>query len=86
MTAASLFDMTRPGLRERLRSGPCLGAFWMVTGSVAAVEIAARAGPDCFVFDVQHGLWDRRTLEAAIGAVPRSIASIQRVAAGRESR
>ena len=38
----------------------------MCYGSAALVEAAARAGPDAIVIDRQHGLWERRELEAAI--------------------
>jgi 2-keto-3-deoxy-L-rhamnonate aldolase RhmA len=46
-----------------------LGVFWMSTGSAAVMELAASAAPDAIVIDAQHGLWDRQTLEHAVGLV-----------------
>ncbi len=73
------FDPGRTGLRQRLRTRPGVAAFWMSLGSPAIVEIAARAGPDVIIFDMQHGLWDRDTLELALGAVPPDIGALVRV-------
>jgi 2-keto-3-deoxy-L-rhamnonate aldolase RhmA len=53
--------------RRRLAGGDALQVIWLSLGSVAVAEIAARAGPDAVVLDLQHGLWDRTTLEAAVG-------------------
>lgn len=75
-----MFDPQRPTLKSRLKSGPCLGVFWLALGSVALVEAAAHARPDAIVIDMQHGLWDRLSLEAAIGVVPADIPVIVRVA------
>lgn len=75
-----MFDPQRPTLKSRLKSGPCLGVFWLALGSVALVEAAAQARPDAIVIDMQHGLWDRLSLEAAIGVVPADIPVIVRVA------
>ncbi len=58
---------TRRTLRARLSSGECVDAVWLSLGSVALCEIAARSGPGVVVIDMQHGLWERATLEAAIG-------------------
>jgi 2-keto-3-deoxy-L-rhamnonate aldolase RhmA len=62
-----MFDGTRPSLRDRLNGGERLGAAWLSLGSVAICEIAARSGAGVVVIDMQHGLWDRVSLEAAIG-------------------
>ena len=75
-----MFNPRRPLLKSRLASGRCLGVVWMSMGSAALVEIAAQAKPDALVIDLQHGLWDRRELEAAIGLVPDEIPVIVRVA------
>ncbi len=56
-------------LRTRLARRQPLGVFWMSTGSPAVVELSAAAKPDAIVLDVQHGLWDRLTIEEAVGAV-----------------
>jgi len=63
-----MFDDNRPSLRKRLAQGEALGGFWMSTGSVGAIELAASAWPDVFIIDAQHGLWDRRSIEQAVGA------------------
>ena len=64
-----MFDPTRASLRSRLAQKAPLGAFWMSLGSATVVEIAAGAKPDAIVIDAQHGLWDRQTLEHAVGLV-----------------
>lgn len=76
----AVFDPHRPSLKARLAHGPCVGAAWFALGSAALVELAVRARPDAIVIDQQHGLWERRELEAAIGLVPAEIAVLVRVA------
>lgn len=78
-----MFDPARASLRYSIASGRCLGVVWLALGSAALVEIAARARPDAIVLDLQHGLWERRELEAAIGLVPPEIPVIVRVAANK---
>jgi 2-keto-3-deoxy-L-rhamnonate aldolase RhmA len=63
-----MFDPTTPRLKTRLRTGPPLGAFWFMLGSPALVELAARAGAEAIVIDLQHGLFDRAGLEASVAA------------------
>jgi 2-dehydro-3-deoxyglucarate aldolase/4-hydroxy-2-oxoheptanedioate aldolase len=75
-----MFDPDRPTLKARILAGDCLAVSWLSLGSVAVAETAARGAPDAIVLDLQHGLWDRRELEAAIGAVPASVPVIVRVA------
>ena len=61
-------------LLARLRSGDTIGCLWLLLGSTAVAELAAEPAPDAIVFDLQHGLWDRASLEQAIGlAAARSI-------------
>src|SRR5262249_40181278 len=67
-------------LRYRIDRGDRLGAIWLSLGSVALAEIAAHAHPDAIVLDLQHGLWERQAMEAAIGLVPPEIAVLARVA------
>jgi 2-dehydro-3-deoxyglucarate aldolase/4-hydroxy-2-oxoheptanedioate aldolase len=50
-----------------LSAGRGTGVVWTALGSVAVAEIAARSGADALVIDLQHGLWDRSGLEAAVG-------------------
>jgi 2-keto-3-deoxy-L-rhamnonate aldolase RhmA len=54
-------------LRARMKGGETLGVIWLALGSAALVEMAGKAGPDAVVLDLQHGLWDRREMEAAVG-------------------
>jgi 2-keto-3-deoxy-L-rhamnonate aldolase RhmA len=75
-----MFDPHRANLRYGIASGRCLGVAWLAMGSVAMVEIVARSRPDAIVLDLQHGLWDRRDLEAAIGLVPPEIPVLVRTA------
>jgi 2-keto-3-deoxy-L-rhamnonate aldolase RhmA len=75
-----MFDPHRPTLRYRLHRGDSLGVFWLSLGSVALCELAARSRPDAIVIDMQHGLWERTTLELAIGVVPCDIPVMVRVA------
>jgi 2-keto-3-deoxy-L-rhamnonate aldolase RhmA len=74
------FDPRHPTFKNRLDAGGCLGVAWLVLGSAAIAELAARARPDAIVLDQQHGLWERRELEAAIGLVPSDIPVLVRVA------
>lgn len=55
-------------LRARL-AGPGLSLAWFSLGSVPLVEIAARAGFDAAVIDLQHGLWDRMSTHLAVSAL-----------------
>jgi 2-keto-3-deoxy-L-rhamnonate aldolase RhmA len=75
-----MFDPARSKLRYRLDRGDCLGVVWLSLGSVPMVEAAARSRPDAIVLDLQHGLWDRAGMEAAIGIVPPEIPVLARVA------
>ncbi len=75
-----MFDPKRPVLKSMIASGRCIGAAWFSLGSAAIVELALAAEPDAVVVDMQHGLWDRRELEAVIGMVPSRIPVIVRVA------
>jgi 2-dehydro-3-deoxyglucarate aldolase/4-hydroxy-2-oxoheptanedioate aldolase len=75
-----MFDPRRSTLRQRLQRGDALGALWLSLGSVAIVELAARAMPDAIVLDLQHGLWDRTLMEHAIGIVPAEVPVLVRVA------
>ena len=54
-------------LRARMQGGETLGVIWLALGSAALAEMAGKAGPDAVVIDLQHGLWDRREFEAAVG-------------------
>jgi 2-keto-3-deoxy-L-rhamnonate aldolase RhmA len=76
----TVFDPRHPIFKNRLGAGSCLGVAWLALGSAALAELAARSRPDALVLDQQHGLWERRELEAAIGLVPSEIPVLVRVA------
>ncbi len=67
-------------LTPLLRPGAPVRLIWLALGSVALAEIAAHAEPDAVVLDLQHGLWDRSTLEAAVGTVNARVPVMVRVA------
>jgi 2-keto-3-deoxy-L-rhamnonate aldolase RhmA/NAD(P)-dependent dehydrogenase (short-subunit alcohol dehydrogenase family) len=60
--------MSNP-LKDKLAGGGCITCHWATLGSPSVAELLAESGPDCVVFDMQHGLWDRVSLEHAIGMV-----------------
>jgi 2-keto-3-deoxy-L-rhamnonate aldolase RhmA len=74
-----VFDIANPTLKTRLTAGEPLGVFWFALGSVAVLEAALAAGAEAVVIDMQHGLFDRTTLEAAIGAVPARVPCLVRL-------
>ncbi len=65
-----MFRPDAPRLKSRLAAGPAIGAHWFSLGSPSLVEVSAGAGAEAIVIDIQHGLWDRAGLEAAVGACP----------------
>ena len=66
-------------LRRRLGKQP-LAALWMSVGSATIVELARAAQADAVVIDMQHGLWDRASLEQAVGNVAPGASALVRVA------
>lgn len=54
-------------LASRWRAGEATAGLWLSLGSPAVAELAAESRPDVLVLDAQHGLWERTTLEWAIG-------------------
>jgi 2-keto-3-deoxy-L-rhamnonate aldolase RhmA len=74
-----MFVSKRSVLRHRIDRGDRLGVIWLSLGSVALAEMAGRANPDAIVLDLQHGLWERRDLEAAIGVLPPEVPALARV-------
>jgi len=53
---------------------------WLALGSPALAEIAAQSQPGALVIDLQHGLWERSALEAAIGTAGARVPVIARTA------
>lgn len=67
-------------LKTRLAANEKLGVVWLTLGHASIVEMAARTGADALVIDLQHGLWDRRSLETAVGIAGGAVPTIARVA------
>lgn len=63
-----------------LRAGGSECCVWLALGSTAIAELAAAAGARAIVFDLQHGLWERTALEAAVGLVREAATPLVRVA------
>ncbi|VVE16622.1 4-hydroxy-2-oxo-heptane-1,7-dioate aldolase [Pandoraea cepalis] len=71
-----LFSSLKPLLQ---RHGP-IDLVWLAMGSAPMAEFAAHAGPGAIVLDLQHGLWERGTLEAAMSAIGARLPVIARCA------
>jgi 2-keto-3-deoxy-L-rhamnonate aldolase RhmA/NAD(P)-dependent dehydrogenase (short-subunit alcohol dehydrogenase family) len=56
-------------LKEKLAAGGCITCHWAALGSPSVAELLAASQPDAIVFDLQHGLWMRSSLEHGIGLV-----------------
>jgi len=61
--------MNAASLKEGLSAGRRLKGLWLASGSVAAAEIAARAGFDWCLIDLEHGLASESDALAAIRAL-----------------
>ncbi|MEZ5773942.1 MAG: aldolase/citrate lyase family protein [Hyphomicrobiaceae bacterium] len=80
-----MLTSNRPTLRLKLASGQALPVVWLSMGSVAIAEMAARSGAGAIVLDLQHGLWERRDVEAAIGIAQHHCPVMVRVAENSEA-
>lgn len=60
--------VTDADLRAKLLDDRAVIGTWSIVASPTAVEIAARAGLDFVILDLEHGAWDFGTLEAGIRA------------------
>ena len=74
-----MLDPNKPTLKKRLREGRPLGVYWFALGNVALIEMSVAAGAEGIVIDMQHGLFDRMTLEAALGSVSAEVPCLVRV-------
>lgn len=72
--------MTFTSFKPVLAQGEPIDCIWLSLGSVALAELAAHARPAAIVLDLQHGLWERDTLEAAIGVAGGRVPVIARCA------
>lgn len=69
-------------LKARWQAGEATTGLWLSLGTPVAVELAAECAPDVIVLDAQHGLWERATLEWALGMAGNATAMV-RVARNR---
>ncbi len=74
-----MFDLKNPALKRRLTDGPALGTYWFALGNIPMIEAALDAGAEAIVIDMQHGLFERAALEAAVAAVPSGASCLVRV-------
>jgi 2-keto-3-deoxy-L-rhamnonate aldolase RhmA len=66
-------------LLRKLREGQSECCVWLAIGSVTMAELAIDAGATSIVFDLQHGLWERSSLEVAVGITRNSATVLVRV-------
>jgi len=57
-------------VKADLLAGKTASTLWLSLADQALAELAGSVDPDVVLFDVQHGPWDRKSLEMAIGALP----------------
>lgn len=60
----------RPSLRRHILEHGTVALHWLALGNPALVEIAEASGAEGVVLDLQHGLWERAGLEAALRPIP----------------
>lgn len=65
---------------QKIKEGHCVGCYWHALGSEALVEFSADAEVEAVVLDAQHGLWERKSMENAIGIVRSHCHTMVRVA------
>jgi 2-dehydro-3-deoxyglucarate aldolase/4-hydroxy-2-oxoheptanedioate aldolase len=70
-------------LLAEFRRGGSVAAVWLALGSPVLAEFAVEAGATIVVLDLQHGLWQRRDMEAAIGHIRKSAVALVRVSENR---
>ncbi len=75
-----MFTPQTPSLKADLAKGLSCDVVWLALGSPALTEMAARSGPGAIVLDLQHGLFDRSALEAAVGCAAPAVPVLTRVA------
>ena len=72
--------MSTNPILQQLKAGHCVGCHWLALGAPSVAEIMAQGAPDAMVFDLQHGLWTRQSLEVGIGLVRHLTTVLCRVA------
>src|SRR5207245_949082 len=69
-----------PTLKARLKAGEAVGCHWLYLGAPVLADLAAEAGPDAIVIDLQHGPWTRETLDTALGLIAGRAPTLARIA------
>jgi len=64
------WTIERPSLRRHILEHGAVALHWLALGNPALVEIAEASGAEGVVLDLQHGLWERAGLEAALRPIP----------------
>ena len=77
MSAAYLPD---DRLKSRLAAGGAVGCHWLTLGAPVLAELAADAGAESIVIDMQHGRWSREGMENAILGIGGRAPSLVRTA------
>lgn len=70
-------------LLSALRQGKSASCVWLTLGSPAIAEFAVDADAAVVVLDLQHGLWQRHDMEAAIGHIRHKATALVRVSENR---
>jgi 2-keto-3-deoxy-L-rhamnonate aldolase RhmA len=70
-------------LLTAFENGGSVACVWLSVGSPVLAEFAAEAGALAVVIDLQHGLWERGSAEAAIGHIRKTAVALVRVAENR---
>jgi 2-dehydro-3-deoxyglucarate aldolase/4-hydroxy-2-oxoheptanedioate aldolase len=74
--------MFHRSLTQLMRRGRITRLIWLALGSVPLAEIAANTPADALLLDLQHGLWERHSMEAAIGIANLRVPVLVRTADG----
>ncbi len=69
-------------LKHALHRPGGVAVFWFALGAPSLVELSLAASPDAVVLDLQHGLFSRASLEAAISVAHHEVPTVVRVADG----
>jgi len=67
-------------LKRQFAEGKAVACHWLALGAPVLAELAADAGAQSVVFDLQHGRWSRDGLENALAAVAGRAPTLARTA------
>ena len=69
IAAMPSIHMPDPRQKRQFAAGKAVACHWLALGAPVLAELAADAGAQSVVFDLQHGRWGRDALEDAVAAV-----------------